>query len=70
MLRYTVPILWDKKDETIVNNESSEIIRILNTGFNELLPAEKAAVDLYPEELRSDIDPLNDLIYAGINSEY
>ncbi|TEB34318.1 glutathione S-transferase [Coprinellus micaceus] len=61
-------ILWDKKDETIVNNESSEIIRILNTGFNELLPAEKAAVDLYPEELRSDIDPLNDLIYAGINN--
>ena len=70
MLRYTVPILWDKKNETIVNNESAEIIRILNTGFNSLLPAEKAAIDLYPEDLRNEIDPLNDLIYAGINSEY
>ncbi|KAI0754225.1 glutathione S-transferase [Daedaleopsis nitida] len=46
--RFTVPVLWDKKTGTIVNNESSEIIRMLNTGFNDELPADKAAIDLYP----------------------
>lgn len=51
-----------------MNNESSEIIRIFNSGFNSLLPADKAAVDLYPEELRGEIDSVNDWIYAGINS--
>ncbi|TEB24566.1 glutathione S-transferase [Coprinellus micaceus] len=66
--RFTVPVLWDKKTETIVNNESSEIIRIFNSGFNSLLPADKAAVDLYPEELRGEIDSVNDWIYAGINN--
>ncbi|KAG2361831.1 glutathione S-transferase [Suillus spraguei] len=47
--RFTVPVLWDKKLDTIVNNESSEIIRIFNTAFNHLLPADKAAIDIYPE---------------------
>ena len=48
----TVPILYDTKLKTIVNNESSEIIRSLNSGFNELIPADKAKVDMYPEHLR------------------
>ncbi|MCJ8345865.1 glutathione S-transferase family protein [bacterium] len=61
----TVPILWDKKLNTIVNNESSEIIRILNTEFNQLTGND---LDLYPKELRQEIDELNDLIYESINN--
>ncbi|KAM3123749.1 hypothetical protein ACQ2H7_002974 [Candidozyma auris] len=66
--RFTVPVLWDKQKETIVNNESSEIIRMLNTEFNDLLPADYAEVDLYPEELRSKIDEINELVYDNINN--
>ncbi|KAJ7598950.1 glutathione S-transferase [Mycena floridula] len=66
--RFTVPFLWDKKLHTIVNNESSEIIRIFNTAFNEYLPADKAALDFYPESLRADIDSLNEWIYPSINN--
>lgn len=66
--RFTVPVLWDKKHETIVNNESSEIIRIFNTAFNDSLPADKAAVDIYPQALRSEIEALNEWIYPGINN--
>ncbi|TFK32335.1 glutathione S-transferase [Crucibulum laeve] len=66
--RFTVPILWDTKFKTIVNNESSEIIRIFNTAFNEFLPAETAALDFYPAELRSEIDDLNAKIYPNINN--
>ena len=66
--RFTVPVFWDTKHETIVNNESSEIIRIFNTAFNHLLPADKAALDLYPEELRSQIDELNGWVYDTVNS--
>ena len=68
--RFTVPVLWDKKTETIVNNESSEIIRIFNSAFNHLLPADKAAVDMYPEEYRAEIDQLNTLVYNTVNSAY
>ena len=68
MTRFTVPVLWDTKHETIVNNESSEIIRIFNTAFNHLLPADKATLDLYPEELRSQIDELNGWVYDTVNS--
>jgi len=50
-----------------VNNESSEIIRIFNSAFNEFLPADKAALDYYPEELRTKIDEINDLTFANIN---
>jgi putative glutathione S-transferase len=67
--RFTVPVLWDKKTHTIVNNESSEIIRIFNTAFNEFIPKEKAALTYYPEELRAEIDKINDFVYPGINSE-
>ncbi|KAK7435223.1 S-glutathionyl-(chloro)hydroquinone reductase [Stygiomarasmius scandens] len=66
--RYTVPILWDKKLHTIVNNESSEIIRIFNSAFNDLLPSEYAKVDLYPEHLRKEIDEINDWVYTDINN--
>ncbi|KJA25452.1 hypothetical protein HYPSUDRAFT_37440 [Hypholoma sublateritium FD-334 SS-4] len=66
--RFTVPVLWDKKLHTIVNNESSEIIRIFNTAFNEFIPKEKAALNYYPEEHRAEIDALNDLIYPNINN--
>ncbi|KAF5389512.1 hypothetical protein D9757_004197 [Collybiopsis confluens] len=66
--RFTVPVFWDKKGKTIVNNESSEIIRILNTAFNHLLPKEYAQVDLYPEHLRAKIDDLNEWIYPYINN--
>jgi putative glutathione S-transferase len=65
--RYTVPVLWDKKEGTIVNNESSEIIRMLNHAFDPLLPAEKQAIDFYPEQLRAEIDALNGWVYPTVN---
>ena len=61
----TVPILWDKKTETIVNNESSQIIRILNTAFNDLTGNHN---DYYPEDKRELIDELNDIIYDSVNN--
>lgn len=61
----TVPILWDKKTQTIVNNESSEIIRIFNTSFNELTGNTS---NFYPDEFASEIDQLNELIYPTINN--
>ncbi|KAH9852336.1 glutathione S-transferase [Lenzites betulinus] len=66
--RFTVPILWDKKTSTIVNNESSEIIRMFNDAFNDQLPADKAAIDLYPETLRKEIDDINDWVYDTVNN--
>ena len=68
--RFTVPILWDKKQNTIVNNESSEIIRIFNSEFNGLLPEDKAKLDLYPGELRKEIDEVNEWVYDKINSAF
>ncbi|KAL5842740.1 hypothetical protein ACOSQ3_013343 [Xanthoceras sorbifolium] len=64
--KYTVPVLWDKKLKTIVNNESSEIIRMFNTEFNDI--AENAAMDLYPPEMRDQIEETNEWIYPGINN--
>ncbi|KAK1226730.1 S-glutathionyl-(chloro)hydroquinone reductase [Marasmius sp. AFHP31] len=66
--RFTVPVLWDKKKETIVNNESSEIIRMFNSAFNDLIDTEKAKVDFYPEHLRKEIDELNEWVYSDINN--
>lgn len=63
--RVTVPVLWDKQQQTIVSNESAEIIRMLNTAFNEFGDAE---LDFYPQDLRSEIDALNDFIYPNINN--
>ena len=68
--RFTVPVLWDKKTHTIVNNESSEIIRIFNTAFNDLLPAEKASLDMYPEQHCLEIDDINEWVYNTVNSTY
>ena len=64
--RCSVPVLWDKKGQTIVNNESSEIIRMLNTAFDDL--ATKLVPDMYPEELRTEIDAVNDVVYNNINN--
>ncbi|KAG0168260.1 S-glutathionyl-(chloro)hydroquinone reductase [Apophysomyces sp. BC1034] len=66
--RFTVPLLWDKKLQTIVNNESSEIIRMLNTAFNRLIPEDKQKLDYYPEYLRKDIDQINDWVYDTVNN--
>jgi len=63
--RVTVPTLWDKKEWTIVNNESSQIIRMLNSEFNEW---DDASVDLYPTPLRSEIDKINDRVYTTVNN--
>ncbi|KAJ8082941.1 S-glutathionyl-(chloro)hydroquinone reductase [Marasmius tenuissimus] len=65
--RFTVPVLWDKKTQKVVNNESAEIVRILNTAFNDFLLPEKAKVDVYPEHLRAEIDGLHEWIYPNIN---
>tara|TARA_B100000989_G_scaffold38298_1_gene24254 strand:- start:266 stop:1195 length:930 start_codon:yes stop_codon:yes gene_type:complete len=61
----TVPVLWDKKTKTIVNNESSQIIRILNSAFNGLTNNHD---DYYPVEKRRKIDQLNKQIYNNINN--
>lgn len=63
--KVTVPILWDRKTESIVNNESSEIIRIFNTAFEFLRPSD---LDLYPDHLQKDIDQMNELTYEPINN--
>lgn len=63
--RVTVPVLWDKQQERIVNNESSEIIRMLNSAFNKLTNNE---LDFYPEELRTEIDEVNQQVYKTINN--
>jgi len=63
--RVTIPVLWDKQTGTIVNNESSEIIRMFNCAFDECgaLPG-----DYYPTPLRSEIDTVNDRIYDTLNN--
>ncbi|KAG8765131.1 S-glutathionyl-(chloro)hydroquinone reductase [Serendipita sp. 397] len=66
--RFTVPVLFDKKTGTIVNNESSEILRIFNTAFNDMIPEEKAAIDLYPEALRAEIEASHEWVYPTVNS--
>ncbi len=62
----TVPVLWDKKEKTIVNNESAEIIRLFNSQFQGL--AQKPELDLFPANLAAEIDALNDWIYKDINN--
>jgi putative glutathione S-transferase len=68
LCRFTVPVLWDKKNHTIVNNESSEIIRIFNTAFNEMVSEDKAGIDIYPQALRAEIDSINEWVYDTVNS--
>ncbi|KAA3511828.1 glutathione S-transferase family protein [Agrobacterium vitis] len=63
--RVTVPVLWDKHLNTVVSNESAEIIRMFNAAFNALTGDIK---DFYPEPLRGEIDALNDRIYDTVNN--
>ncbi|UBF28170.1 glutathione S-transferase family protein [Kovacikia minuta CCNUW1] len=64
--RCTVPVLWDTQTKTIVNNESSEIIVMLNSAFNEF--ASHPDLELYPEDLREKIDQWNEKIYPAVNN--
>lgn len=61
----TVPVLWDKQNKCIVNNESSEIIRMLNTAFDSITGNQ---FNFYPEELHPEIDSVNELVYHNINN--
>jgi putative glutathione S-transferase len=63
--KVTVPTLWDRKTRTIVNNESSEIIRMLNSEFKGIAGDD---TDYYPAPLRAEIDRMNDFVYAKINN--
>ncbi|HET7307995.1 MAG TPA: glutathione S-transferase family protein [Gammaproteobacteria bacterium] len=63
--RVSVPTLWDKEKQTIVNNESSEIIRMFNSAFDGV--GAKPG-DYYPEPLRADIDAINDTVYNNVNN--
>lgn len=63
--RATVPVLWDKERRTIVNNESADILRMLNSGFGSLADD---GIDLYPRDLHAEIDALNERIYPKLNN--
>ena len=63
--RVTVPVLWDKQEKRIVNNESAQIIRIFNSAFDALTGNR---LQLYPEPLRATIDALNERIYPALNN--
>jgi putative glutathione S-transferase len=63
--RVTVPVLWDKQQNRIVNNESAEIIRMFNSAFDDLTGND---LDFYPEPLRAEIDALNERIYPAVNN--
>jgi glutathionyl-hydroquinone reductase len=63
--RVTVPVLWDKRQNTIVNNESAEIIRMLNSGFEAFTDVR---ADFCPPELKDEMDRVNDFVYENINN--
>lgn len=64
--RVTVPVLWDRKEKTIVNNESAELVRMLNSAFDGI--GGNADLDLYPSKLREEIDTINAFVYDRINN--
>ncbi|TDZ53120.1 Glutathione S-transferase omega-like 2 [Colletotrichum trifolii] len=66
--RFTVPVLYDTKLKTVVSNESSEIIRMLYTEFDDIVEEKFRNVDLYPQDLRSQIDDANEWTYDKINN--
>ena len=63
--RSTIPILWDKQQRTIVSNESSDIIRMFNSAFDQVGGNDR---DFYPAELRAEIDEINALVYTNVNN--
>ena len=63
--RVSVPVLWDKERSTIVNNESAEIIRMLNAAFGRFT---NITIDYYPPALHTEIDPINELVYDTVNN--
>jgi len=63
--RVTVPVLWDNETNMIVNNESAEIIRMLNSEFNQI---SGNTVDFYPQDMRDTVDKINEFIYQNINN--
>jgi len=63
--RVTVPVIWDRKRETIVSNESADIIRMLNSEFQAFTDVD---TDYYPKELREDIDSINEMVYHQVNN--
>ena len=63
--RVSVPVLWDKKRRTVVNNKSSEIIRMLNSAFDAFT---NVRTDYYPAALRTEIDRINDLVFPNVNN--
>ncbi len=63
--KVTVPVLWDNRKETIVNNESSEIFRILNSSFN---AHTDSLIDFYPAEKQSEINEMNERLYESVNN--
>ena len=63
--RATVPTLWDRARNTIVNNESADLVRMFNSGFGSLADD---TIDLYPEDLRTEIDALNEAVYPALNN--
>jgi len=65
--RYSVPVLWDKQTQTIVNNESAELLRWLPTAFSPFLDPEHAKLDLYPEPLRTQIDSISEWMQRDLN---
>lgn len=65
--KYSVPVLWDKRTRTIVNNESSEILRMLNSQFDAFAVGPFAQHDFFPPALQREIDALNEWVYADIN---
>lgn len=63
--RVTVPVLWDRKTSRIVNNESSELLRMMNAEFGDFA---RGDIDLYPRELRDEIDDINARVYENVNN--
>lgn len=66
--RATVPVLWDKKTQTIVNNESADIVKMFNSAFDDLIDNKDMLPDLYPKALQGDIDDLNQYMYVNLNN--
>jgi len=68
--RFTVPCLWDKKKETVVNNESSEILRMLYTEFDAFVPEDRreSVRPLFPKQLQKDIEEMNEWVYDTVNN--